>query len=307
MTSAPRFTGTVRPYEADQAPEVKAFLETVWLTSPEAHRPDAARYAFVAKNEGQVCGLACTRERTIHPYTVTIDLSLPPSGWSDGTADALFADLALALPDQLWRTQLLEPHAARAFLRRHGFFEVRRTWIPTLNIADLPHTLLADAHAEALRLGFDLGPLARGANDDVLMDALAEAHLEHYSVTHSVNPAGPRPLALWRGLFLGDDLDSDAAFLARRDGALAAFTSLRPDGAGAWEVAWFGTLHPHRADAYTLNLALKHGEVGFAQRRGITQLAFEVDSTDPEAVAVLDTLTEAKGEALLTYQTGIPR
>jgi len=189
-------------------------------------------------------------------------------------------------------------------LRRHGFFEVRRTWTPTLDVANLPHALLADAHAEALRLGFVLSPLGRGVDDDALMDALAEAHLEHYTATHSVNPAAPRSLSSWRDTFLGDDLDPDAAFLAWRDGAIAAFTSLRPDGAGGWEVAWFGTLPPHRAYAHTLNLALKHCEVDFARRREVEQLGFEVDSTDPEAVAVLNTLTEARGEAL-SASTGI--
>jgi hypothetical protein len=308
MTSVPQFAGTVRPYEAGHAAKVEAFLEAVWLTDTwEAHLPSAARHAFVAEQQGQVCGLACAHERTIHPYTLTLDLSVPPSRWSDGSADALFAELAATLPDQLWRTQLLEPHAAGGFLQHHGFFEVRRTWTPTLDVADLPHAQLADAHAQALRLGFDLDPLGRGVDDDVLMDALVEAHLEHYTATHSVNPAAPRPLSSWRGLFLGDDLDPAAAFLARRDGAIAAFTSLRADGAGAWEVAWFGTLAPYRAYAHTLNLALKHHEEGFARRRGIARLGFEVDSTDPEAVAVLGTLAEAKGEALVTYQTGIPR
>lgn len=307
MTSVPQFAGTVRPYEADHAAKVEVFLEAVWLTDAwEAHLPNAARHALVAEYQGQVRGLVCAHERTIHPYTLTLDLSVLPSGWSDGSADALFAELTAALPDQLWRTQLREPHATGGFLQRHGFFEVRRTWTPTLDVANLPHTLLADAHAEALRLGFDLGPLGRGV-DDVLMDALVEAHLEHYTATHSVNPAAPLPLSSWRGLFLSDDLDPDATFLARRDGAIAAFTSLRPDGAGAWEAAWFGTLPPHRAYAHALNLALKNHEVGFAQRRGIAQLGFEVDSTDPEAVVVLGTLSEVKGEALVTYQTGIPR
>lgn len=308
MTSVPQFAGTVRPYEADHAAKVEVFLEAVWLTDAwEARLASAARHVLVAEYQGQVCGLACAHERTIHPYTLTLDLSVPPSGWSDGSADALFAELAAALPDQLWRTQLLEPHAAGGFLQRHGFFEVRRTWTPTLDVANFPHTLLADAHVQTLRFGFDLGPLGRGVDSDALMDALTEAHLEHYTATHSVNPAAPRPLSSWRDIFLGDDLDPAAAFLARRNGAIAAFTSLRPDGAGGWEVAWFGTLPPYRAYAHTLNLALKHHEVGFAQRRGIEQLGFEVDSTDPEAVAVLGTLAEAKGEALMTYQTGIPR
>lgn len=302
--SLPRFTGTVRPYEAGHAAKVKAFLEAVSPTDGPAL--ETARYAFVAEQEGRVHGFALARRNTIHPYTLALKLAVPPTGWSDGTADALFAELTTALPDWLWRFQVLEPHAPQAFLQRHGFFEVRRTWTPTLDVASFPRVLLADARVRALQFGFDLGPLGRSA-DDALMDALAGAHLEHYAATHRVNPAAPCPLASWRDLFLGDDLDPDATFLARRDGVIAAFASSRSGDAGVWEAAWFGTLAPHLTHAFTLNLALKHHEVAFARRQGITQLGFEVDSTDPEAVAVLDALTETKGEALVTYQMGIPR
>ncbi len=303
--SLPRFTGTVRPYEASYATKVKAFFEAVSPTDGPAL--ETACYAFVAEQEGRVHGLALARRNTIHPYTLTLALAVPPAGWSDGTADALFAELKAAIPDRPWRFQALEPHASQAFLQRHRFFKVRRTWTPTLDVASSPHALLADARVSALQLGFDLGPLGRGVDDAALMDDLAGAHLEHYATTHRVNPAAPRPLPSWRDRFLGDDLDPDAAFLARQNGAVAAFASLRPGDAGVWEVAWFGTLASHRTHAFTLNLALKHHEMELAWWRGITQLGFEVDSTDPEAVAVLDALTEVKGEALVTYQTGIPR
>ena len=88
--------------------------------------------------------------------------------------------------------------------------------------------------------------------------------------------------------------------MARRGGHLAAFASLR----GA-EVYWFGTLPEFAADADALNTALKREE--FRKGRGhLTTLNYELDSTDPAALTVLSRLPVPPGEALLTFQTGIP-
>jgi hypothetical protein len=75
---------------------------------------------------------------------------------------------------------------------------------------------------------------------------------------------------------------------------------------GALDVAWFGTTPEFAADGLVLNQALKANEFEYARTRAVATLCFEFDSTDPQSLALLETLPIDRGPALITFQTGIP-
>ena len=52
-----------------------------------------------------------------------------------------------------------------------------------------------------------------------------------------------------------------------------------------------------------LNVALNRAEVDQARREGLSTLNFELDSTSPESLAILQRLPAPPGEALLRAQT----
>ena len=285
---------SVRPYRESDGQVATVILETVWT----GDGPRAEEYGWVLEVGGTVQGLGrVLQHNTIHPYMSTLDLAVLDAAYRAGHARVLTEHLMATVPGgTLWRTQCLESHhAAQDALKASGFAEVRRTWTPVVPLAAFPEDWLLAEQQQAAALGYQIG-LEPVLNDE-FRDQLTRAHLDHYVSTHRVNPPADLPWKTWQTILL-DDLDE--VFVARRGGHLAAFASLR----GA-EVYWFGTLPEFAADAAVLNAALKREEF----RRGRVYLAtlnYELDSTDPAALAVLQRLPIAPGEALLTFQTGIP-
>lgn len=284
----------VRPYRESDGQVAAAILETVWAGDERR----AEDYGWVLEVAGTVQGLGRVLKRnTIHPYMPTLDLAVLDAAYRAGHAPVLLNHLMATFPDgTLWRTQCLESHhVAQDALKASSFAEVRRTWTPQIPLAAYPADwLLAEAQqAGALGYQISLEPVL----DEEFRAELTRAHLDRYQSTHRINPPADLPWKTWQTIFM-EDLDE--VFVARRGGRLAAFASLR----GA-EVYWFGTLPEFTADADTLNAALKREEFK-AGRPHLATLNYELDSTDPAALAVLARLPVPPGEALLTFQTGIP-
>ena len=150
-----------------------------------------------------------------------------------------------------WRIQCLESHhGARDVLKASSFAEVRQTWTPQVPLAAFPGDWLLAELQPAEALGYRLSS-ERVVGKEFRAE-LTRAHLDHYRSIHQVNPPADLPWKTWQTIFL-DNLDE--VFVARREGRLAAYASLR----GA-EVYWFGTLPEFAADADTLNAALKREE-----------------------------------------------
>lgn len=284
----------VRPYRFSDKRAAAALLETVW--ADEKRR--AADYGWVLEAAGTVQGLGrVLKHNTIHPYVPTLDLAVLDAAYRAGHAPVLLEHLMATFPGgTLWRIQCLESHhSARDALEASGFAEVRRTWTPQVPLAAFPEDWLLAEARQAEALGYRLSS-ERVVSEEFRAE-LTRAHLEHYRSTHRVNPPADLPWKTWQTIFL-DDLDE--VFVARREGQLAAFASLR----GA-EVYWFGTLPKFAADANVLNAALKREEFKEGQSY-LKTLNYELDSTDSAALAVLSRLPVPPGEALLTFQTGIP-
>ena len=284
----------IRPYRSSDKRAAAALLETVW----PGEKRRAANYGWVLEVAGTVQGLGrVLKHNTIHPYIPTLDLAVLDTAYRAGHARMLLEHLMATFPGgTLWRIQCLESHhGARDVLKAGGFAEVRRTWTPQVPLVAFPGDWLLTEARQAEALGYRLS--SEPVVGEEFRAELTRAHLDHYRFTHRVNPPADLPWKTWQTILL-DDLDE--VFVARRGGHLAAFASLR----GA-EVYWFGTLPEFAADADALNAALKREE--FRKGRGhLTTLNYELDSTDPAALTVLSRLPVPPGEALLTFQTGIP-
>jgi len=284
----------VRPYRSSDKRAAAALLETVWA----GEKRRAADYGWVLEVAGTVQGLGrVLKHNTIHPYMPTLDLAVLDTAYRAGHAPVLLEHLMATFPGgTLWRIQCLESHhVARDVLKAGGFAEVRRTWTPQVPLAAFPGDWLLAEQKQAEALGYQLSS-ERMVGEEFRAE-LTRAHLDHYRFTHRVSPPANLPWKTWQTIFL-DDLDE--VFVARREGRLAAFASLRRA-----EVYWFGTLPKFAADANVLNAALKREEFKEGQSY-LKTLNYELDSTDPAALAVLSRLPVPPGEALLTFQTGIP-
>jgi hypothetical protein len=299
----------LRPYTFADSPRAEVFLQSLWPPEDAEERLPEAGEAWLLEQDGEICGLGRILDRTFHPYLPTLELSLAPSSWIDQSAELLYSFLRSQRPTaDVWRCQILERHhGAPEFLERHGFVEMRRTWMPQVRLDLLPLELFATESQAALELGYQMCTLEKFANDPAFMLELTQLYQAAYLATHQINPPAPRSLESWQRIFLGDNLEPALAFVALKHGKIVAFSSLRLGESQAAEVYWFGVAPEYATHSSLLNAALKHSEFQAARARGVEVLSFEIDSTNPENSALLERLPIARGEAYLTFQTGIPR
>jgi hypothetical protein len=304
----------IRTYTPQNKPALEAFIRRVWASDAEieSHLPKQDSVTFLAFEGNQLLGMMTRYERSFHPHTTTLEFGFDPElddhfrrQLETELFDRITTDVAKT---RIFRVQFLEHQSQEIrFLRENRFLEMRRTWMPSVNVSSLPATLFEDDLRVALGRGFSIRRLDELQNDSELMLRLAEANRDHYLATHSINPPRECDLNRWHKIAYGEDLIPQAAFVALENDQIAAFSSLcDSESDDACDIAWFASTAAYTADSRMLNRALKAKELGYARTHEIANLCFEFDSTDPQAMALLETMPIDPGLALITFQTGIP-
>ena len=132
-----------------------------------------------------------------------------------------------------------------------------------------------------------------------------EATARRYREVHRINPLADMDRAELRRRFAGQDYLPGAGFAVLRDGAVLAHGSLRRTDAG-YDIGWFGAQPAAGFSAHTLNLAVMDAVLQVADAAGVTRLHAEFDSTDPQALAMLDLFVLEDAQVWRTYQTAVP-
>jgi hypothetical protein len=304
----------IRRYTPQYKPVLEAFLRRVWASDAESesHLPKQDSVTFLAFAGKQLLGMMTRFERSFHPYTTTLEFGFDPEidgGLRRQLEEALFDQIVRGVAKtQIFRVQLLENQFQEIkFLHDKRFLEMRRTYMPSVNVSSLPATLFEDDLRLALERGFSIRGLHEMQNDPQFMLQLTEANRDHYIATHEINPPRECDLNEWQNIAYSEDLIPQAAFVALENDQIAAFSSLcNSESDDACDVAWFASTPAYTADSLILNRALKAKELEYARVNNVTNLCFEFDSTDPQAMALLETMPIDSGLALITFQTGIP-
>ncbi|MBL1437414.1 MAG: hypothetical protein COB08_014580 [Rhodobacteraceae bacterium] len=133
--------------------------------------------------------------------------------------------------------------------------------------------------------------------------AWLEAHRVHYFATHHINPPAVLDSERWRETFLGADFLPEAAFFIQQNHKVVAFSSLRKQTAGHWELAWFGVdpILWQTPKAALLNEGLVAMETAYMATNGIENAVIELDSTNPDAVWRLNHCPIFERETYETY------
>lgn len=208
-------------------------------------------------------------ENPLHPTVPRLELDDPPL-----TAEALDAQLA-AHPNRGF-TCLVDQkdHATRRLLEAPAFKSVRQT------VEGVARPI--GGVAPVLPDGFHAGTLQERPD---LLDEWVMIHYAHYAATHRANPAtGPKALD-WKQVFIGADYIPDAAFFIGDRQNLLAFSCLRKNPDGGYQLAWFGTTPaPQGKRAFRmLNMALLMMEQAYMRANRIPAVIYELDSTSPDA------------------------
>jgi hypothetical protein len=306
----------VRTYTAQDQPLLEALLRNVWASGSESewesHLPKRNSVTFVAFHNERLLGMMTRFERSFHPYTTTLDSAIDPAtdnGLRRQLEEALFEQIVRDLAkDRILRAQLLEHQPQEIqFLQRKQFLEMRRTWTPKVSVSGLPADLFVDSLNAILERSYAVRRLNELRHDPEFMQRLTEANREYYLATHQINPPCNCDLREWQNMAYGPDLIPEATFVVLKNDQIVAFSSLCvSDSENACDVAWFASTPEHVTDSLLLNQALKAKELEYARTQAITNLCFEFDSTDPQSMALLETMPIDRGLAWITYQTGIP-
>jgi hypothetical protein len=304
----------IKTYASQDEAALEAFLREVWKTSADewsSHRPKADVITLLALQEGRLLGMMTRSERWFHPYTTTLEFGFDPKTASDlrqQLENTLFEQITQDITNRVFRVQLLETQTQETmFLHSKLFLEMRRTWMPTVSTLGLAKNIFKDSLISALERGYAIHDLKTLQHDPVLMQQLTEANRDHYIATHQINPPQECALDQWYKIAFGEDWLPQASFVALKNNQIAAFSSLcSSETENSCDVAWFASTPAYSSDCLLLNQALKAKELEYARTNAIANLCFEFDSTDPQAMALLETLPLDRGLALVTYQTGIP-
>lgn len=303
----------IRTYTSRDQPVLEVFLRKLWASNAEieSHLPKRDSVTLLAFEGNQLVAMMTRFERQFHPHTTTLEFGFDPEIDTDPRRQLeteLFHRITTDVAKtRIFRAQLLE-HQSRElrFLHNKHFLEMRRTWMPSVNVSSLPVTLFDDLRL-ALGRGYSVHRLDELQHDTRFMRQLTGANRDHYIATHAINPPRKCNLKQWQNIAYDEDLIPKASFVALKGDRIAAFSSLcQSESDGALDVAWFATTAAYVTDSLLLNRALKAKELEYARTHEIANLCFEFDSTDPQAMALLEALPINPGLALITFQTGIP-
>jgi hypothetical protein len=302
-------------YASQDKPVLEEFLRRVWKTSADewlSHRPKTDAVTLLVLQDGRLLGMMTRFERWFHPHTTTFEVGIDPEKDGDlrqQLENTLFDQITRDVArDRVFRLQLLETQTQEMmFVRSKQFIEMRRTWMPTVPISGLAKNLFKNSLKSSLKRGYLICNLNELQHDPAFMQQLTEANRDHYIATHQINPPHECALDQWYKIAFGEDWLPEASFVALKNDQIAAFSNLCiSDSEDTCDVAWFASTPANMTDSLMLNQSLKAKELEYARTHAIANLCFEFDSTDPQAMALLETLPLDRGLALITYQTGIP-
>jgi GNAT superfamily N-acetyltransferase len=290
------------------APVLEQLLRAVWGSDELALRyyrfgPASERLlgTWVAVAGGQVVGFGSAWLNAFHPHAVYIGVNVHPAWQRRGIGSRLLSALAglgdgrLPLQTSTWERSV----AGVRFLERHGFVEVRRTWMPELPLADLDLAALAGCEERCLALGYRFAALSDVPGyEELLAPLLAEV----YTAAHGINPPRPMGLGGWTDLLRRDPPIAAASFVAFAGDQVVAISLAHEDDAPT--LSWSGVTAGHRQHERDLMCAMAVRQVAAAAALGATAMQGEFDSTDPWDMLLMEALPFGPAPAWLTVQRG---
>lgn len=295
---------------------VEHLLRNVWGTANDAlayyrygkPREDDKRYlrTLVAKQDGEIVGMGSVWTKLVHPHSAYIGIHVDPQHQAHGVGAALWEHL-LAESEPCQRLPLqtatyAHQQRARRFLAKRGFRETKRTYQPTLDPQAVDPTQLGGHAARVAQAGYTIHTLAELIGDYERDRKIVDLFVEIYTANHRTNPPAARTAALWHDVVF-DGLIEDACFVAIKDGAYAALSSLRPhDTPHYMFLDLRGVSDKHREHETDLILALTQRELAYALGHGVTTLQAEIDTDDPWMMLLLDHMPFSTSAAWITFR-----
>ncbi|QLG10735.1 GNAT family N-acetyltransferase [Deinococcus sp. D7000] len=291
---------TLRATVPEDLPAIMRLLNADWNGDGEAiaYHGGGRVLGVVAMKGRRIVGYASAQRKALHPRHTYIGVHVHPDERGQGIGAALWNEVTAALPGSLKTALCDDDPVARHFLGCRGLRVSVETYQPTLELAHLNWSELERWKAEAQALGYELLPMTAPDGPEAWHDVI-RLHAEVYAHSHRHEAPDPATLA---GLdFLDDDFNPAWLWLARKDGVLAGVSSILPNAETTQgELGYFGVPAAFGGDGPALTVALTAAALQAAARGGISSIEAELDSADPNALALWSALPWTPGRGWLT-------
>ncbi|MGG5738173.1 MULTISPECIES: GNAT family acetyltransferase [Bacillus cereus group] len=253
--------------------------------------------AYVAYYKKDVVGIFFAWNSNFHPYCTYFRIYTKPFYSGLHIEQFLLNEIQkrenfkLPLQTSIWETSA----HLKAYYEEHNFTEIRRTYMPIL---DLQKIILTN---QILNLNYHLQTLSNILSNNSLLKKLAHLVKMNYEQTHLANPVASFPLETWQKMILADDILLEGSFLIiDEENEIIGYSFLHTSKKdNTLELGLCGT---HTTDNLPLLKLLVLEQTTYANKNGYSFVQGEFDSTSMYAMEILKSFPFNPCPTWITYQ-----
>lgn len=251
---------------------------------------------FTAYNEDNMIGLLTAWKNNFHPYCTYFALAINPVYGNEIAHKLLHCiedNVIHPIQTTVWETS----YFLKSFYEQAGFKEIRRTYMPRLNVA--PINIQTYNNQLKPTQGFIYSLKDIEANHD-LRSKLIHLVRDTYKKTHTANPVGTIDENQWGKLIFEDDTILEASYVILSNDDIVGFALLHAsDMPKTLEFGWRGTKNVVDRSAL---LTLCLNQIKYAKDNQYEFIDAEIDTTDPFQIELMKHLPFAPAPTLITFQ-----
>ncbi|PEM11171.1 GNAT family acetyltransferase [Bacillus wiedmannii] len=302
--STNKHTLVIEKYSRSNELQVKQLIDLYNEDSYLFHllRENKTKCAYIAYYKKDVVGVFFTWNSNFHPYCTYFRMYTNPFYSELHIEQFLLNEISkrenfkLPLQTSIWETSA----HLKAFFEEHNFTEIRRTYMPILDVRKI---ITIDT---MLHSNYAVQSLSNILSNNSFFEKLAYVVKTNYEETHSANPVASFPLEAWKEQILADDVLLDGSFvIIDEETEIIAYSFLHTsEKDNTVELGWCGT---HNTENASLLKLLVFKQAMYANTHGYSFIQGEFDSTSIYAMEILKSFPFNPCATWITYQKEIGR
>ncbi|WP_155835448.1 hypothetical protein [Amphibacillus xylanus] len=258
-----------------------------------------SEFAYSAFVENKLVGVIFGWVSKFHPHCTYFRILSNPFYEMYGVEENLLAKVeSLGIIESPLQTSIWETAInLKNIYERNGFKEIRRTYMPTLQVTDIKEEVqFSDKNNHIIKTLADI------TSNNRLMEKLSLLVRRNYEETHKVNPVVDANLDEWKKLILANDtvINGSYVFLDKDGKEIIAYSFLHEsDSENTYELGWCGC-SDKQFKRLIPRLILQH--IKYSINQNVRAIVGEFDTTDIYAMEVLKRFPFAPCPTWITYQ-----
>lgn len=254
------------------------------------------KFSYSAFFENQLVGILIAWKNEFHPYCTYLRLLSNPL-FSNDIEEKLLSKVEreieyFPLQMSIWETST----KLQGVLERSGFKEIRRTYMPTLNVSDIKNVVTLNTKENQ-----NIKSLGEIVCNEKLIEKLTRIVKKNYQQAHLANPVAERSIETWKKMILSKDIIQNGSYVyLDNEKNIIAYSFLHEsDKKSAFELGWCGS-SDSQTRSYIIHLVKR--QIRYAINHDIHSIIGEFDTTDLNAMEILKQFPFLPCPTWITYQ-----